>query len=125
MRMLIAATLVAGLAAAPAAADDPQPAAGKKLAVGDAPPPLKAAKWLQGSPVTAFEPGKVYVVEFWATWCGPCIAIMPHVGELQREYRDKGVTVIGFSAADPNNTADKVAEFVKKRGGKLGYTFAF
>jgi tetratricopeptide (TPR) repeat protein len=50
---------------------------------------------------------------------------MPHVADLQKEYRDKGVTVIGFSAADPNNSAEKVAGFIKKRGPKLGYTFAF
>jgi thiol-disulfide isomerase/thioredoxin len=95
------------------------------LKVGDAPPQLKVSKWLQGSAVRAFDPGKTYVVEFWATWCGPCIMMMPHMGELQAEYKDKGVTIIGFSAKDPRNTADKVAEFVAKRGPKLGYTFAY
>jgi thiol-disulfide isomerase/thioredoxin len=95
------------------------------LKVGDAPPPLKVSKWLQGAAVRAFDPGKTYVVEFWATWCGPCIMMMPHLGELQAEYKDQGVTFIGFSAKDPRNTAEKVAEFVAKRGPKLGYTFAY
>lgn len=95
------------------------------LKVGDAPPKLKVDKWLQGAAVRQFDPGKMYVVEFWATWCGPCIMMMPHMADLQREYKDKGVTFIGFTAKDPNNTAQKVAEFVGKRGPKLGYTFAY
>jgi tetratricopeptide (TPR) repeat protein len=51
--------------------------------------------------------------------------MMPHLGELQSEYKDKGLTVIGYTSKDPNNTAEKVAEFVSKRGPKLGYTFAY
>jgi thiol-disulfide isomerase/thioredoxin len=95
------------------------------LKPGDTAPPLLATKWLQGSEVTKFEADKVYVVEFWATWCGPCIVMMPHLGEIQREYRDKGVTIIGYTKKDPGNTAEKVTEFVEKRGPKLGYTFAY
>jgi len=95
------------------------------LHVGDEPPPLVATKWLQGSEVKKFESGKVYVVEFWATWCGPCIVMMPHMSEIQKNYRDKGLTIVGYSAQDPNNTEEKVAAFVDKRGPKLGYTFAY
>jgi thiol-disulfide isomerase/thioredoxin len=129
-RMFVAAVLAALVWASAAGqarllARSDEPASGAKLVVGDAPPQLKATKWLQGEPVAQFEPGRVYVVEFWATWCGPCIAVMPHVGDLQKQYRDKGVTVIGFTASDPSNTAERVAKFVSKRGPKLGYTFAF
>jgi thiol-disulfide isomerase/thioredoxin len=88
-------------------------------------PPLKASKWLQGDEVKSFSPGKVYIVEFWATWCGPCIAVMPHMAQTQARYREKGVTIIGYTAKDPNNTAEKVVTFVNKRGSKLGYTFAY
>lgn len=95
------------------------------LGIGDAAPALKATKWLQGAEVKSFEPGKVYVVEFWATWCGPCIVMMPHVSQLQDEYRDKGVVIVGFSAKDPNNGEEKVTEFVEKRGKKLHYTLAY
>ncbi len=105
--------------------DAPKENEAPRLKVGDAPPQLKVSKWLQGAAVRAFDPGKTYVVEFWATWCGPCIMMMPHMGELQAEYKDKGVTIIGYSAKDPRNTAEKVAEFVGKRGPKLGYTFAY
>src|SRR5436305_4114419 len=62
------------------------------LKPGDLAPPLMATKWLQGREVPKFEPGGVYVVEFWATWCGPCIAFMPHLAELQARYRDNGLT---------------------------------
>jgi len=95
-----------------------------KLSIGDDAPALKATKWLQGKEVKKFEKDRVYVVEFWATWCGPCIVMMPHVAELQEQYK-KDVTIIGFSSADDNNTEEKVVEFVKKRGKKLNYTFAF
>jgi thiol-disulfide isomerase/thioredoxin len=125
----ITAVLALAVLSAAAAADVAKPAAEKKegpsLKVGDAAPALKATKWLQGAEVKEFTPGKIYVVEFWATWCGPCIVMMPHMAHMQAEYKDKGVTFIGFTSKDPNNTADKVATFVTKRGPKLGYTFAY
>src|SRR5579871_958329 len=128
MRTVLSCCLLAGLAAA-STAQDTKPEKGKKdgpsLKVGDPAPLLHATAWLRGSEVKEFTPGKAYVVEFWATWCGPCIVMMPHMGELQAEFRDKGLTVIGFSAKDQSNTREKVAAFVEKRGEKLGYTFAF
>src|SRR5262245_12374149 len=132
MRQLLVAVALAGLFAVTVVAQDKPPVPAKdptkksdKLAVGDPAPALKASKWLQGDEVKAFEPGKVYVVEFWATWCGPCIVMMPHMGDLQAEYKQKGVTIIGFSSKDQNNDEKKVTDFVKARGKKLGYTFAY
>src|SRR5262245_41461735 len=134
MRTFILAAVVFSLAALAYAddkkadkpkADKPEPS----LKVGDAAPKLKADKWLQGSEVTEFTAGKIYVVEFWATWCGPCIVMMPHMSEMQAEYKDKGVTFIGYSARDPgdkpSNNLESVTKFVAKRGPKLGYTFAY
>jgi thiol-disulfide isomerase/thioredoxin len=134
MRKLFAAVTVLGLVTAAAVAADkegikkedsskePEP---KALKVGDKAPQLTVSKWMQGKAVSAFTPGKTYVVEFWATWCGPCIIMMPHLGELQAEFKDKGLTVIGYTTKDPMNTEQKVADFVAKRGPKLGYTFAY
>jgi thiol-disulfide isomerase/thioredoxin len=129
MRRLLAVIVLAGFVVVANAEDpkkdEPKKEDGPKLKVGDPAPPLKADKWLQGPEVKEFASGKIYVVEFWATWCGPCIVMMPHMSEMQIEYRDKGVTFIGFSAKDPGNTAEKVTEFVSKRGPKLGYTFCY
>ena len=105
-RNLAIVTAAALVAASGAVAQDTatkpagQPAAKaeakKKLAVGDRAPALTVEKWVKGEPVTGFEKGKTYVVEFWATWCGPCIASMPHLSALQKEYKDK-VTIIGVT----------------------------
>jgi thiol-disulfide isomerase/thioredoxin len=102
---------------------------GPPLQVGDPAPPLKASCWLQGDPVAKFEPGKVYVVEFWAPWCGAPIRYMPHLGLLQTQYKDQGVTVISFTARDirdvRGNTEEQVRAWVKKRGPALPHTFAY
>ena len=100
-------------------------AAAQKLAVGDAAPALHIAKWVKGAAVESFTPGKVYVVEFWATWCGPCVASMPHLSQLQAQFKDKGVTIVGVTTADPNNSLEQVEAMVKDKGDGMGYTVAF
>jgi thiol-disulfide isomerase/thioredoxin len=119
---------------APAAADKPaqQPASpskpkdyvGKRLIVGDAAPALSVEKWLKGEPVTGFEKDKVYVVEFWATWCGPCKAAMPHVTELQKQYKGK-VTFIGIGSPGWRDTLSQAEDMVKEKGDEMGYTVAW
>src|SRR5690348_12152957 len=64
------------------------------LKIGDAAPPFKYSKWIKGSPVTSLTGDQIFVVEFWATWCGPCKMAMPHLTRLQKEYEGK-ITIIG------------------------------
>jgi len=125
--MLFTLAVAIGLSApTPSTAQDDAKKAKATLKVGDPAPPFHVSKWLQGTEVKSFEKGKVYVVEFWATWCGPCIVMMPHMSHLQQEYREKGVTFIGFTAKDNRgNNEESVTKFVAKRGPNLKYTFAY
>jgi thiol-disulfide isomerase/thioredoxin len=93
-----------------------------KLGVGDAAPPLSVAKWVKGEPVKEFEKGKVYVIECWATWCGPCRAAIPHVTAMQKKFQDKGVVIIGMNVWEKDDAA--VEPFVQSMGDKMGYRVA-
>ncbi len=103
-------------------------AADKYLTIGDAAPSLKTAKWLKGEPLPAFEKGKLYVVEFWATWCHPCIDNIPHLTELAKKYDGK-VSIIGISIWESAKPSDgdlmkRVTTFVKDEGEKMDYHVA-
>jgi len=97
-------------------------AADQKLKVGDPAPKLQTGKWVQGDPVTQFQKGKAYIVEFWATWCGPCRASIPHLNEIYTKYKDKGLIVIGQNSWEQDDRL--VAPFVKKMGDKMTYRVA-
>lgn len=92
------------------------------IELGDPAPPLQVAGWVKGKPVNlkAGKGKQVYVVEFWATWCGPCKASIPRLSERQRKYGDKGVVIIGIS----HEEASVVKPFVEKMGDKMDYTVA-
>ena len=93
-----------------------------KLMVGDPAPKLQVAKWVQGDPVKAFDTNHVYIVEFWATWCGPCRASIPHLNELSKKFKDQGVIAIGQDVWESNDSG--VAAFVKKMGDQMTYRVA-
>lgn len=92
--------------------------------LGDPAAGIKAKEWVKGKEVdvTKADGEQVYVVEFWATWCGPCRDSIPHLSELQTRYKDK-VTFIGVST-DDERTIDAVKPFVEKMGERMNYTVA-
>ncbi len=130
--LVLGLTFVAGtsfvLAPATAiAADDDKKSDSKTLTIGDVAPAIKVEKYLKGDPISEFKKGHVYVVEFWATWCGPCIRAFPHVSELQEKYSGK-VTVVGVNIWERGYNEElntKIADFMKKHNDNMRYTVAF
>ncbi len=132
-RPLGAAALLVAALSGPAHAQTTAPAAfaaaatRPTLGVGDPAPALQVMQWYKGQPVPAFQRGRVYVVEFWATWCVPCKVSIPHLTALQKQYGDK-VTIIGvdvLEAAHSNEAIAKLAApFVAKMGDHMDYTVA-
>lgn len=82
---------------------------------GEKAPPLKLTGLLQASGKLAQNlkstQGKVVVLEFWATWCAPCIASMPHLNGLSEKYKNKGVQFISIT----NESKAEVNRFLKNR----------
>lgn len=62
--------------------------------------------------------GKVVVLSFWATWCGPCKEEMPHLFEMHKKYGEQGLVILSISTDDARS-ASKVKPFIVK----MGYTF--
>jgi len=67
--------------------------------------------------------GKPVVIDFWATWCGPCRWEIPHLLELSKQYRDQGLIVIGLTVEDPQEDRNAVKAFVNEF--KMTYPVAF
>jgi thiol-disulfide isomerase/thioredoxin len=98
------------------------PAGAGILKIGDSAPPLQNSKWVQGEPVKTFDSNHVYIVEFWATWCGPCRASIPHLNEVWQKYKDKDLIVIGQDVWEQDESG--VPKFVKEMGDKMTYRVA-
>ena len=90
--------------------------------LGDPAPALQIAEWVKGKPVdlAAGKGKRVYVVEFWATWCPPCRASIPHLTDLQKKFKDKDVTVVGIT----DEKSPVVKKFLTAMGDKMDYTVA-
>lgn len=93
------------------------------LHVGSPAPRLADVDWLKGEPVSAWEPGHIYVLDFWATWCSPCIVGIPHLNKMQKDLGPKNVHVIGV-AIWPMPDQKPTGEFVTEQGDNMSYRIA-
>lgn len=110
--ILIAVGLAIGVTAANAAGIGP----------GSPAPALDVKTWYKGTPVKGFDNDKIYVVEFWATWCGPCKQSIPHLTELAKKNTD--VTFIGVSIWEDDNGTN-IKKFVDEMGDKMDYNVCY
>ena len=92
------------------------------LEPGSPAPPLSVKTWYKGTPVKAFNKNKIYVVEFWATWCGPCRHSIPHVTELASKNED--VTFIGVGVREDDD-GKNIKAFVAEMGDKMNYNVGY
>lgn len=105
------------------------PSAKPSFTIGEAVPAINYGTWIKGQPFEQFEKDRLYVFDFWATWCVPCIASMPHLSTFAKE-NSKDVTVVAFNIWENPGSATfasiqtKVQKFVEKMGDKMALNVA-
>ena len=67
--------------------------------------------------------GKLLVVNLWATWCGPCRMEIPHLVQVAKDYKARGVEVVGLTNEDPKAARDKARDFARDLG--IDYRLGF
>ena len=121
----VAATVIFGLCVVVCVGCAKKPAAQEPATnvatakIGDPAGSLEGLEFVKGGPVK-IEKGKVYVVEFWATWCPPCRRSIPHLTEVAAKFRDRGVQIVGVS----DEEAGVVKPFVEQQGDTMDYVVA-
>ena len=100
------------------------------LLIGDRAPEVKAHEWLRGDKFSVFEKGRIYVVEFGATWCAPCRQAIPKLTNISNRY-GRDVTVISFFVMEhnspgqgPTSYVERVRDYVARQGNKIEYSVA-
>lgn len=114
-KLFLVAAMAVGLTGLAFAQDQ----AGPK--VGDDFVPLDVDNWLVGGEATEAVDaedlkGKVFVVEFWGTWCPPCRAVIPHMKELYKKYEESGNLVVMAVHTKKGGDPETVKKFVSEQG---------
>lgn len=95
--------------------DDDAATAQAHMAIEGKPmPPLSVSGWVNGEVKLEDMKGKVVVVDLYATWCGPCIAAIPHNNEMAKKYKDQGLIVIGVCSSSRGQ--EKMEAQAKEKG---------
>ena len=79
---------------------------------------VKVVNFNEFEPILHQENDTVYVVNFWATWCGPCIKEIPYFEQLGVKYRDSNLKIIMVSLDMPNQIESKLIPFIEKNNMK-------
>ncbi|NIM11507.1 MAG: redoxin family protein [Candidatus Aminicenantes bacterium] len=89
-------------------------------------PEIRAETWFNSKPLTLAKlKGKAIIIDFWATWCGPCRQVMPILEESYKKYKDKGLVVIGFTRIQGGYSDDKVNKGKVSKEEELKLTKGF
>ncbi|HEY1683378.1 MAG TPA: redoxin family protein [Tepidisphaeraceae bacterium] len=92
--------------------DSPDLVAAHSAIEGHPMPTLDLEGWINGQVTPEMMKGKVVVIDFYATWCGPCMAAVPHNNELSAKYKDQGLVLFGVCTNEQGQ--DQMPQVVKE-----------
>jgi thiol-disulfide isomerase/thioredoxin len=77
-------------------------------------PGLELTNWINGEVSPTDMKGKVVLVDFYATWCDVCLAVVPHNNDLLKRYKDKGLVIVGVCGSQMGQ--EKMEQIVQEKG---------